>query len=189
MLLCFYGSILILARSDGNVVQHFELKTFGNSAELAQTVAGLWLDMVERLRQQNLSHTVAFSGGRIAAEFFMRAATRSIIREISFAQVDFFWADERCVPPGNPESNFFLANDLLASQKISPGKIHRLRGEIEPAIALAEANAEIFKTISQRKNGLPVLDLILLGVGPDGHVASLFPDASLEVVSCQSPFL
>ncbi len=119
----------------------------------------------------------------------MRAAAQSITREISLAPVDFFWADERCVPPDNPESNFFLANTLFASQKIPPEKIHRLRGESEPAIAVAEANAEIFKTVSQRKNGLPVLDLVFLGVGPDGHVASLFPDASLEVVSCQSPFL
>lgn len=170
-------------------MNHFELKTFASSAELAQRVAESWLDRVEQSRRPDMAHTVAFSGGRIAAEFFLRTAAQSITREISLAHVDFFWADERCVPPDHPESNFALANHLLASQKIPAEKIHRLRGEIDPAVAVAEANAEIFKTISHRKNGLPVLDIVFLGAGPDGHVASLFPNASLDVVGCQSPFL
>jgi 6-phosphogluconolactonase len=178
-----------MAQTPPGHLKHFELKTFVNSTELAQTVAGLWLDTVEQSRRQNIAHTVAFSGGRIAAEFFVKAAIKSITREISFAHVDFFWGDERCVPPDDPESNFLLANHLLAAQRIPPEKVHRLRGEIEPAIAVAEANVEILKAISQRKNGMPVLDIVFLGVGSDGHVASLFPNASLDVAGCQSPFL
>ncbi len=178
-----------MAQTPSGHLKHFELKTFADSTELAQTVAGLWLDVVEQSRRQDIAHTVAFSGGRIAAGFFIKTAVRSITRELSLAHVDFFWGDERCVPPDDPESNFLLANHLLASQNIPSEKVHRLRGEIEPAIAVAEANAEIFKTISQRKNGMPVLDIVFLGVGPDGHVASLFPNASFDVVGCQSPFL
>ena len=178
-----------MAQTASGHLKHFELKTFADGDELARTVAGLWLDLVERSRQQKIVHTVAFSGGRIATEFFGAANVLIMRREISLAHVDFFWADERCVPPDDPESNFRLANYLLAFHEMPTEKIHRLLGEIEPAAAVSEANADIFKTVSQRKNGMPVLDIIFLGVGPDGHVASLFPNASLDVVGCQSPFL
>ncbi len=170
-------------------MSHFELKNFGNSGKLAQAVAEAWLEIVEQSHRQSIAHTVALSGGRIAAELFVQTAAQSRAKEISLGHVDFFWSDERCVSPDDPVSNFALANHVLALQKIPSEKIHRLRGELDPAIAVAEANAEIFKTISRTKNGLPVLDIVFLGVGPDGHVASLFPNASVDVMGCQSPFL
>jgi 6-phosphogluconolactonase len=167
-------------------MSNFEIKKFSNDSELAQTAANLWLDSVFK----NPRQSVALSGGGIARLFFREIAKRLVARKISFTEVDFFWADERCVPPTDPESNFALANEFLfTSLKISLDKIHRLRGELEPAAAVAEANSEIFKIVPQRNQGQPMLDFVFLGLGPDGHVASLFPNASAEVVNCKTPFL
>jgi 6-phosphogluconolactonase len=171
------------------VQKNFELITFASSSRLAESVARLWLETVQKSRRENSPHSVAFSGGRIATEFFLKTALQAVSKDISLAHVDFFWADERCVPPSDPESNFSLANYLLTSQKIPADRIHRLCGELNPVEAVAQANQEINEAIPVRKNGQPVLDIVFLGVGPDGHVASLFPNASDDVLHCKSPFL
>lgn len=97
--------------------------------------------------------------------------------ETSFARVHFFWADERCLPPGDPENNFKMANELLFMPLgIPETHVHRLRGEDLPdrAVKFAEAELRQFASIN---DGWPVLDLIFLGMGEDGHVASLFQNA------------
>jgi len=104
--------------------------------------------------------------------------------------VHFFWGDERCVPPADAESNFGLGRRyLLDPLVIQPDKIHRVRGEIAPERAAEEAQAEICRIAAMNGAGQPVLDLIFLGMGEDGHVASLFPDAPDEVVRSQSVYL
>jgi 6-phosphogluconolactonase len=167
-------------------MKNFEVKKFANDLELAKAAAAQWLDSVSKKPAQN----IALSGGGIARSFFCEIAERSRAGKISLAQINFFWADERCVPPTDSESNFLLADELIFKPlKIPVEKIHRLRGEPEPSIAVAEANSEIEKVVREKNNGRPVLDFIFLGVGPDGHVASLFPNASNDVIECQTPFL
>lgn len=167
-------------------MKKIELRNFENDVELAENAASMWLDQIRKYPAQN----VALSGGTISRLFFQKIAERAIAEEIFLSEVNFFWADERCVPPTNPESNFALANENLFSRvNIQPDKIHRLRGELDQAEAVAEANHEIARTISPGVSGMPVLDLIFLGLGPDGHVASLFPNARLEVLTCEEAFL
>jgi 6-phosphogluconolactonase len=104
--------------------------------------------------------------------------------------VHFFWADERCLPPDNAENNFKTANELLfAPLGIAEENIHRLKGELAPEIAVGQANSEILRVVPKNATGLPVLDLILLGMGEDGHVASLFPHAAPEVEKTETPYL
>lgn len=169
---------------------NFELISFASADELASRAAALWLDEIEVANRAKKSHCVALSGGRITQKFFAAAVAQDRARKVSFAPVHFFWADERCVPPTDSESNFKMADELLFQPlKISADKIHRLRGELAPAAAVKIAEEEIRHFAPTGETNLPALDLVLLGMGEDGHVASLFPNALPEVLNCTAPFL
>jgi len=169
---------------------NFELISFASADELAPRAAGLWLDEIESANRAGKTHCVALSGGRIAQKFFVATVARAKARAVSFECAHFFWADERCVPPTNPESNFKLANELLfAPLKILTNQIHRIRGEDPPQVAVKLAKEELSLFAHSNKKGQPALDLIFLGMGEDGHVASLFPEASAEILNCTAPFL
>jgi len=169
---------------------NLEISSFANPDALAEAVARRWLDEIAAAGQSGLPHRVAVSGGRIAGRLFTAVTALSRARGVAFDHVHFFWADERCVPPADPESNYRLAADLLLTPlKISPGQIHRLKGELDPEAAAREASAEISSLVPANAAGLPELDVVLLGMGEDGHVASLFPGAGAEVLPCPAPFL
>lgn len=170
----------------------FELISFLGPDALAAAAAGGWLDEIESANRAGKSHCVALSGGRITQKFFLSTAEKALARQVSFDRVHFFWADERCVGPDDPESNYKLAEDLLfAPLRIAEGNIHRLRGELEPGDAVAAANTEI-RRIAHNDNGQPILDLVFLGMGEDGHVASLFQNARSDTekdAKCNGPFI
>jgi 6-phosphogluconolactonase len=171
-------------------MKNFELISFASADELALAAAKAWLDEIAAANRAGKSHCVALSGGRIARKFFAAAVEQTKTRAISFSRVHFFWADERCVPPDDVESNFRLAKELLfAPLKISENQIHRIHGEDSPEVAAKAASIEISKIVPLNAAGQPVLDLVFLGMGKDGHVASLFPNAPAGIVSCAKPFL
>jgi 6-phosphogluconolactonase len=171
-------------------MQNFELLSFASADELARAAASAWLDEIAAANRAGKTHYVALSGGRITQKFFAATNEQAKTRAVSFSNVHFFWADERCLPPTDPDSNYKLANELLfAPLNISAEQIHRLRGEDSPQAAVKNAEAEIRRIVPLGQNGQPVLDLVLLGMGEDGHVASLFPNAGPEVLNCAAPFL
>jgi 6-phosphogluconolactonase len=171
-------------------MKNFELISFTNADELASRAAGAWLEEIESANRAGKSHCVALSGGRITQKFFASTVEQAKTRAVSFERVHFFWADERCVPPTDPESNFKLADELLfAPLKISESQIHRIHGELPPDAAAAQAVLEISRIAPKNSEGRPVLDLIFLGMGEDGHVASLFPNAPAAIADCTAPFL
>jgi 6-phosphogluconolactonase len=172
-------------------MKNYELISFPNNPDaLARAAAGAWLDEIATAGRAGAIHTVALSGGRITQKFFADTVEQAKTRAVSFSHVHFFWADERCMPPTDADSNFKMANELLfAPLKIVENQIHRLRGEMAPADAVKIAEAELRKIATTEKNGQPVLDLILLGMGEDGHVASLFPGAPVNILDETVPFL
>lgn len=100
---------------------------------------------------------------------------------IPWPQVHLFWGDERCVPPDHPDSNFALAYETLISKVLLPSEnIHRVPVELDPpekaALAYEQVLRGFFHPSSAEGRPFPSFDLILLGVGEDGHTASLFPD-------------
>jgi 6-phosphogluconolactonase len=178
-------------------VKKIELISFATADELASRVAGAWLDELEKARRAGKPHCVALSGGRITQKFFASVVEQASTRKFGDGgtpslpgNVHFFWADERCVPPDDPESNFKLANELLFQPlKVPENQIHRIRGEDSPATAVQGAGSELRQIALPGEKSQPVLDLIFLGMGEDGHVASLFPNAPAEVMNDPGPFL
>lgn len=157
----------------------FEVRTYPDDAALARDAAGRWLERLER-RAKTASgepYSVALSGGRIARNFFAEIAKQATGRGELFKGVHFFWADERCVPPTDPESNYGIAKELLFNPlKMPEAQVHRLRGEENESLALREAVGNIETWVrGKTAKGQPIFDMIFLGMGEDGHVASLFP--------------
>lgn len=157
-------------------MQNVELIRFASPDALAKAAAEAWLDEIENANRAGERHSVALSGGRITQRFFASLLEQTKSRQVSFAPVHFFWADERCVPPTDAESNFKIANDsLFEPLDIPKDQIHRLRGEEVPETGAKLAEVEMRGVLAVNPAGQPVLDLVFLGLGEDGHVASLFP--------------
>jgi 6-phosphogluconolactonase len=158
--------------------------TFPGPEELVRTVISAWLDQIAQASQTGRSYSTALSGGRIAGALFAEICCQVRARNLSPTQVHFFWADERCVPPNDNASNYRVAAErLFAPLGIAEDRIHRIRGELDPEVAASEATAEVRRLVSHTSDGQPVLDLVLLGMGEDGHVASLFPGEPDTVLS------
>lgn len=117
---------------------------------------------------------VALSGGSSPKQLYTFLGSPPYRDAVPWPQVHFFWADERCVLPDHPKSNYKLAFDAFLSRIPLPdANIHRIKGEEGP-VAAAQSYEEDLR-IFFGGPGVPVFDLIMLGVGEDGHTASLFP--------------
>jgi 6-phosphogluconolactonase len=166
-----------------------QLTQFQNAEELAQAAASAWLDEIARASQTGRACCAALSGGRIAGALFSGMTRQMRARNQSLDHVHFFWSDERCVPPDDAGSNYRLARELLLDPLgIAEDRIHRVRGEVDPDEAAREAGAGLSRVVPRASDGQPVLDLILLGMGEDGHVASLFPGEPEAVRSSQAVY-
>lgn len=113
------------------------------------------------------------SGGSTPAGVFELLGSRFLL-SVDWNEVQFFWGDERCVPPDDQRSNFLMARrTMLSKLPIKPEQIHRMRGE-DPPEAAAQAYEEELRT-HFGASGLPRMDLALMGLGDNSHTASLFP--------------
>jgi 6-phosphogluconolactonase len=122
--------------------------------------------------------TLAVSGGHSPKPMFEKMAAQPF----EWKRVHLFWVDERCVPPGDPASNFKLAMDSLISRAHIPERnLHRIVGEIAPEEAAARYTQEIRAFFGLAAGEMPAFDVVQCGMGPDGHTASLFPgDTSIH---------
>ena len=119
--------------------------------------------------------TVSLSGGSTPKRMFEILAESYGDRD--WTQISFFWGDERCVPPEDADSNFGVAKRLfLEPAQVPEENIHRVLGEIDPEQARRQYEAEIKQHVNRNESGVPVFDVMLLGMGDDGHTASIFPD-------------
>jgi 6-phosphogluconolactonase len=128
----------------------------------------------EARSERGIAH-LALSGGTTPGRTYELLGEEPAALE----SVGLWFADERCVAPDDEESNYLLARRaLIEPASVDPARIHRMRGELGPEEGAVAYAAELCGPGGpQRAEGVPVLDLIVLGIGPDGHIASLFPGA------------
>ncbi|HTR76689.1 MAG TPA: 6-phosphogluconolactonase [Gemmatimonadaceae bacterium] len=119
--------------------------------------------------------TLCLTGGTTPAATYERLATHCRSR-VAWNAVQFWWGDERCVPPDDPASNFGLAlHTMLGTLTIAPAQIHRIAGEDPPDAAARAYEADLRDAFGLGPTGVPRFDLLLLGLGENCHVLSLFP--------------
>jgi 6-phosphogluconolactonase len=146
---------------------------------VAQRAAAHVLRRLRQAREQRGVAHLALSGGTTPGRTYELLGAQPE----ELGEVELWFADERCVGPDDEESNYRLvAQTLLAGAQIAPERVHRMEGEAGPEQGARRYTQELRRVLSDAgpsdSSAVPVLDLIVLGIGPDGHVASLFPGAA-----------
>lgn len=147
-----------------------EVKRFKDNHAVASAFAKYLLSVIS----SNEVTTIALSGGSTPKLLF-KILAEEYADSIPWQKVHFFWGDERCVPPTHEESNYKMTKEFLFDHiGIDPNNIHRVYGESDPEEE-AKRYSALISTICHSRQGLPAFDLIILGMGDDGHTASIFP--------------
>ena len=150
--------------------------------ELNRNAAERFVLLANEAAAETGRFTVALSGGSTPKALYSLLASAVYNECVPWSQVHLFWCDERCVPPNHPDSNYRMAREALLSRIVVPAdNVHRIAGEKEPQLAASEYEDQLKGFFHLTEGSLPQFDLILLGLGEDGHTASLFPeDEALE---------
>ena len=172
-----------------------EVRRYPNLAALGNAVAEFICTLAAECVNERGVFTVALSGGKTPISLYENLARPFYEPRMPWPRIHLFWGDERCVPSDHPDSNFAMAfRSLISKVPITPRNVHRIPGEVEPpedaAAAYEKILREFFGSIplsdthpnaSSAGESFPSFDLIVLGMGKDGHTASLFPgDEALE---------
>ena len=165
------------------MVNQSNIFVFDTSEQLALAAAERFVECAEASHRELDRFSVALAGGNTPRRIYELLATERFKKRVEWSQVHFFFGDERCVPPDHPDSNYRMAYEALISQVSIPAKnVHRIFGE-----GNASENARAYENeLRTFFAGLawPRFDLVLLGMGEDGHTASLFPNSvALKEVS------
>ncbi len=163
-----------------------EVRVFANSEELSQAAAAEFIQRANAAIQERGVFTIALSGGSTPKNLYALLATESWRGQVPWSKVHFFWGDERHVPPDHPDSNYRMTQErLLKLVSVPPENVHRIQTENPDASIAAEEYEQVLRQFFKLSGEqLPCFDLVLLGMGPDGHTASLFPGT--EVIHDQT---
>lgn len=156
------------------------LFVFSEPEEVAEFLAKLIIEKIEQNKKQSKPFNLAISGGNTPNILFSMLAGE-FAEKVDWSHLKLFWVDERCVDPNDTESNFGnVFRILLKNVPMPQENIFNMKGANEPAVEVIRYQ-KILKNELPEKNGLPVFDLVLLGMGDDGHTASIFPD-NMELI-------
>jgi 6-phosphogluconolactonase len=150
---------------------------FETAEQLALAAAERFVEYSNELQDMTERFSVALAGGNTPRRVYELLATEPFKHRVKWSQAHLFFGDERCVPPEHPDSNYAMAFEALISRVPIPAKnVHRILGESNPNEGALEYENELRAFFA----GLawPRFDLVLLGMGEDGHTASLFPDSA-----------
>lgn len=155
-------------------------EVFSDRAALADAAATSIVQSANRAIAARGRFTLALSGGSTPRPTYALLASDRFATRVDWSRVHIFWGDERCVPPDHPDSNYRMARQtMLRHLPIPRANLHRMRGEWVPSEAAARYASVLRRVLGEARQ----FDLILLGIGSDGHTASLFPGTpALQVV-------
>jgi len=159
-------------------VDHREIRIITGAAALAKRAAQEFVQAATSAVLEHGSFTVALSGGSTPKALYSLLVSDTAIRaQLPWDKMQLFFGDERNVPPTHPESNFRMATETLISKSpLKPEQIHRIKGEYTDTAKAAQEYEQDIRTSFKLGTGqFPRIDLVLLGLGNDGHTASLFP--------------
>lgn len=149
-----------------------------DAAALARRTANYFVEMIEEAVARNGQARIAISGGSTPKAAFQLLAdpNQPWRSRMPWDRLDIYWVDERCVPPDNAESNYRMTREtLLDNVPLRPDQVHRMEGELEPEVAAAHYESLLRNNFRLEGAEMPRFDLVALGMGDDGHTASLFP--------------
>lgn len=155
-----------------------EVRVLADANAIAQTAAAEFVEAAREAVHLKGSFSVALAGGSTPKALYGLLLNNGPLRAmVPWDKIQFFFGDERHVPPGDAESNFRMASEaMLAKAPVDPKQVHRVKGETESAAeAAAEYEKDLRRSFRLEEGQLPRFDLVLLGMGPEGHTASLFP--------------
>ena len=154
-----------------------EVRVFSNAAELARGAADEISFRIQETLRESGRFTWALSGGSTPRSLYRLLASDEYRERLPWPSVHFFWGDERHVPPDHAESNFRMAREaMLDAVPVPAENIHRIAGEEPDAVRAAKLYEDELRSFFALAPGeWPRFDLVLLGLGKDGHTASLFP--------------
>ncbi|HZI28002.1 MAG TPA: 6-phosphogluconolactonase [Gemmatimonadaceae bacterium] len=161
-----------------------DIEVLPNAERLAETAAHQFVAAANTAIEAHGKFTVALSGGSTPRKVYARLATEPFVSNLDWSRVHFFWGDERCVAPNHQASNFRMAREtLLDHVPVVEANKHRIHGEDDPAEAALSYERilrRVFRTPIGPPRSAPLarIDLVLLGLGNDGHTASLFPNGA-----------
>ncbi|MGC3975435.1 MAG: 6-phosphogluconolactonase [Nitrospira sp.] len=149
---------------------------FADAQEVVRAAATLFVTVGQQAIGKRARFLVALSGGSTPKALYTVLASHEFATQLDWSKVHFLFGDERAVPPTHRDSNFALANTLLFTPlNIPAAHIHRMHGEDPPETAASQYEDLLRRLTATMSEQWPVLDLVLLGMGEDGHTASLFP--------------
>lgn len=165
-----------MSAADENNNTRVHISVFDDLDAVARAAANLLAQLQANDRPQE-HFTIALSGGSTPHAFHSVLVAPPYRDQVDWGSLEFFWGDERFVPPDDPESNYRMAREtLLLKAPITSDQVHRVPTERgDPAMVAELYEADIRRDMNVLPGQLPRFDLILLGMGPDGHCASLFP--------------
>jgi len=158
-----------------------DIMVFSDGEQLSHAAARYVVQVANEALAEHGHFTIALSGGSTPKKLYSLLALEPYRNQIDWTKAEIFWADERCVPPDDAESNFHLAHEVMLSKlPIPASQIHRMPADESDRVAASAAYEQELRRVFGT-DGVPSFDLIQLGLGPEGHTASLFPhQASLR---------
>jgi 6-phosphogluconolactonase len=154
-------------------IENKQVEIWRDTSEVSARAAEVFVQMAKECIATNGSFTVALSGGSTPKALYELLAQERRSSQIDWSRTHIFWSDERCVPPDSGESNYRTSHEALLKHVAVPAtQIHRMRGEDEPEKAANDYEKALVDHFGAGSE--PRFDLILLGMGDDGHTASLF---------------